>query len=286
MTDDELKRAIEACRPGSNDINLPEMSALRDAIERDQRVGELYRRTQECDAAISAAFHELPVPEDLAGRLLDTVRQAERTAVENAEPSSEPRNVGVAPHPSRGPLAGRPGSRRRWLQVAVPLAAASLVLLVGVFYFRRTQPEPRADERLRAETGDWRDLILRNGWQEDLTSAVPGSRPPAADIAVQPRRWCQIQTRYDSATVVYDLAGRGRPFAHVYCMRVPMHRSRLPSTPPLMPYRPTGRVSLGVWRRGEMVYVLAVQGDSERYSEFLNSSILFSRTTAAPLSLV
>jgi hypothetical protein len=44
-------------------------------------------------------------------------------------------------------------------------------------------------------------------------------------------------------------------------------------------------MSIGVWRHGEMVYVLAVEGDKRRYGEFLNSSILFGLLTATPVPL-
>ncbi len=160
-----------------------------------------------------------------------------------------------------------------------------MTLLLAVFYLNRSRPEPIPSDQLRAEVSAWRDLVIRNGWRGDIASAASRNRPLNADIVATPRQWCQIETRYDPATIVYDLAGPGADFACVYCMHIRTGNSDLPTTPPLTPHRPTGRISIGVWRHGDMVYVLAVQGDRGRYGDFLDSSILFSYLTAAPISL-
>jgi hypothetical protein len=165
------------------------------------------------------------------------------------------------------------------------VAAISMSLLIAVLYLDHSHPEPVPGDKLRAEVSAWRELAVREGWQEDVASADALDRPLNADIVASPRQWCRIETRYDSATVVYDLARPGADFACVYCMRIRTSQSVLPTTPPLTPHRPTGRMSIGVWRHGEMVYVLAVEGDKRRYGEFLNSSILFGLLTATPVPL-
>jgi hypothetical protein len=131
----------------------------------------------------------------------------------------------------------------------------------------------------------WRDLAVRNGWQKDIASAAMRKRPLDADILATPRQWSQIETRYDPDTIVYDLARPGAEFACIYCMHIRTSKSVLPVAPPLKPHRPTGRLSIGVWRSGDMVYVLAVEGDEQRYGDFLNQSILFGLLTATPMPL-
>jgi hypothetical protein len=278
MTRRDVKLAIEACRPGSDDLSLPEMTQLADALQRELGVRQLYERTQRCDAVIATVVRDVAVPEQLAQRLLDAVGEAAEEQGPPVVDQSPPVPAGRVDQSAGSGVPGRqPGhGRRRWLRVAVPLIAVSLSLLFTIGYLAQPRPEPKTTERLRAEVHDWREQIVRNGWRNDLAAAPLNDRPLTGDIVAKPRRWCRIATRYDSAAVVYDLAGPDRPFAHVYCMRIDRRHSDLSTTPPLTPYRPTGRVSLGVWRRGQMVYVLAVEGGAERYGEFLNSSILFS----------
>ena len=274
MTEQDMKQAIEACRPGSDDVSLPEMSHLAEAIRQDPGIRELYDRTQQSDAVIVNAFRNVPVPEGLEARLLEAVREADHGKSLDQRPS--PRSIrpsGVDTAEAGCTFPRRRG--RKWFRTAISLTAMAMTLLITVAYLNRSRPEPIPSDQLRAEVSAWRDLVVRYGWREDIDSATSRNRPLDADIVAMPGRWCQIETRYDSATMVYDLASPGAEFACVYCMHIRTGNSDLPTTPPLTPHRPTGRISIGVWRHGDMVYVLAVEGDSDRYSEFLDSLILF-----------
>jgi hypothetical protein len=284
MIERDIERAIEACRPGSDDVSLPEMSHLAEAIRQDPSVREVYEHTQQADAAISGAFRDVSVPNGLADRLLEAVRAAEP----DASSAQEPPTPSVRPaesHAVEDPGTHLRWRRRQWVRAAGAVAAISMTLLIAVFYLNRSNPEPVPGDRLRAEVSAWRDLAVRNGWQKDTASAALRNRPLNADIVATPRQWCQIETRYDSATIVYDLATPGTEFACIYCMHIRTSKSALPTTPPLIPHRPTGRLSIGVWRHGDMVYVLAVQGDRRRYGDFLNPAILFGAVTATPMPL-
>jgi hypothetical protein len=44
--------------------------------------------------------------------------------------------------------------------------------------------------------------------------------------------------------------------------------------PPLNAFSATGGLTLGVWRRGDMVYVLVVRGGQRRYRELIEASPL------------
>jgi hypothetical protein len=62
--------------------------------------------------------------------------------------------------------------------------------------------------------------------------------------------------------------------ALVFCMRSRVGNSTLPDMPPWNAFSATGGLTLGVWRRGDMVYVLVVRGGPRRYRELIEASPL------------
>ena len=166
-------------------------------------------------------------------------------------------------------------------------AAAALIgfLLVGQ---RFGVTEPVADERLPGEILAWDEAVLRQGWNDNVRATEPGERPLDRAVRGMPRRWCQIATRYDSKTIVYDLAPPGADQAVVFCMRSKAGTTSLPNAPPWKAFSASGGLTLGVWRRGDMVYVLAVRGGPRRYREFIEASPLigFRSGTGHPASLI
>ena len=282
MVNREIKRAIEACRPGSDDVSLPEMSQLAEAVGSDAGTRELFERSQRCDEAIGAVFRDVPVPDHLAEQLLAAVGQTDSPVSKATGPStasSPPTADRAVPEVT----TVRPRSRQRWLHVSAGLAAVlSLSLLLAVLVIHNAgSDEPIANDRLRQDVSDWKSQVVRRGWQSNLSEPKLDERPWATSINAAPRRWCQIDTRYDKSTIVYDLAP-GEKSALLFCMHVEASDSELPKTPPVKPYAPTGRICLGVWRRGDMVYILAVDGGEARYNRFLGSSILIALATSAP----
>ena len=271
MVNREIKRAIEACRPGSDDVSLPEMSPLAESVDSDPSVRELFERSQQCDRAIRRVFQNVPVPDGLSDRLLAALEQQD---LQDSPRLPEDRRGQPLGSPSADPTRG-PRSRRRWLGIAVGLAAALSLSVLGVLFFSNSGVgEPVANERLRQDISVWRNEMIRKGWRENGADPQLAQRPMDGALHAAPRRWCVIDTRYDRTTVVYDLAGPGDRFAYLFCMRIPEGDSVLPNIPPVKPYAPTGRVCIGTWRRGNVVYVLAVDGGPARYRQFLGRSIL------------
>jgi hypothetical protein len=273
MTDPEIRQAIDACRPGSEDLSLPEMAPLADAIQQDKEVQRIYDRAQRYDAAVGRAFREAPVPAGLLERLLRAAAAADEPISEQGQEGAEP-TVSTADQAARGVDRGRRRRSRPWGLVAAAAAVVAASVLV-VFLVNGGAPEPVANVSLQRDVTAWAGQVVRRGWSDDLASPLLRTRPLDDAIAANPRRWCQVETRYDDQTLVYDLAGSDADFALVFCLRSPARDSVLPPMPPHKPYPPTGGVRLGVWRRGDLVYVLAVKGDEKRYRQFLDSSIMF-----------
>lgn len=288
MTDQEIQHAIDACRPGSDDLQQPEMAALAETVRHDPEVRRQYECSQQFDALVSEAVHDVCVPAGLADRLLAALEPTSGQAtVESPEPvasiSSE-RDIRKA---AAG--VGRWSHRRRsriWTIMAGSLTAAAALagFLLLVPYFSVTEPRP--DDRLPGEIMMWADAVVRQGWNEDLPTAQVLERPLDRAVRARPERWCSIATSYDSQTIVYDVAPRGTEMALVFCMRSRVRSSTLPEMPPWNAFSATGGLTLGVWRRGDMVYVLVVRGGSRRYRELIEAAPLIGLLlNGSPFSL-
>jgi hypothetical protein len=275
MTDQEIQQAIDACRPGSDDLQQPEMAALAETIRREPDVRRRYECSQQFDGLVRESFRDVPVPDGLADRLLAAIAPSlDTTTVESREPVARPPSEHhvrrAAEEAARWPRWKR---RRIWAVMAGSLtAAAALVgfLLLAPYF---SSSEPRPDDRLPGEIMAWSDAVVRQGWNEDLPAAQV-LRPLDRAVRADPQRWCSIATTYDSQTVVYDVAPRGAEMALVFCMRCRVRDSMLPEMPPWNAFSATGGLTLGVWRRGDMVYVLVVRGGSRRYRELIEASPL------------
>jgi len=170
-----------------------------------------------------------------------------------------------------------------WLTMAGSLTAAAALagFLLLVPYF--SVAEPRPDDRLPGEILAWADAVVRQGWNEDLQTARGFRRPLDPAVRSTPQRWCSIKTAYDSQTIVYDVAPPGADMALVFCMQCRVRSSTLPDMPPWNAFSATGGLTLGVWRRGDMVYVLVVRGGPRRYRELIEASPLIGVLLNGPL---
>lgn len=332
MTDQSIQQAIDACRPGGDDLLLPEVDFLAEAVRTDPEVRRTYERSQQFDAAVGLAFRDVPVPSGLAERLLSAVEtSAVSSLVAQADCSarvSDPADMADQRSPedqetcrSPGGSVGKPatapllpggferpcpplsardsgshlGLRRRWTRGIRPrtwaVMATTLAATAALVGFLLVSPlskslEPVVDEHLPGEVLAWREAVTRQGWNDNLLAAELHERPLDRAVRVMPRRWCQIQTSYDARTMVYDLAPPGEEAALVFCIRSEARNSALPDTP-WNASSATGGLTLGVWRRGDIVYVLMVQGGPRRYREFIESSPLigFDSRIGSPASL-
>jgi hypothetical protein len=277
MTDRDIKWAVEACRPGSEDVSLPEMLPLAEAIQRDPEVRRLYERSQQYDAVIRQAFCDVPVPDGLTERLLAAVQREQGSyapepqstsgtvALDHPVVRAERETAGAARRPRR--------SSKSLFSVGIAGMALTVVGVAALVWVYRSPLEPTPGEALPREVESWSAQITRIGWRDDFSEPRLEKRPCDKAIRVDPQRWCEIVTSYDDQTIAYDLASPGDGFATLFCMRLaPTGSSQLDPIPPLKPVPGTGGVSLGVWRRGGLVYVLAVKGPEQRYRAFLEST--------------
>ena len=77
-----IVEAIDACRPGSNDLDAPEMNDLARRLKEDRRIAAAFESLQRWDVRVGNAVGDVPVPEGLQARILARLMSAEpdRTA--------------------------------------------------------------------------------------------------------------------------------------------------------------------------------------------------------------
>ncbi len=272
MNQHELLEAIEACRPGSQDVCSPEMAELAAAIARDPALQQRYERTQRWDAAMARALEDVPEPAGLADRLLAACAGA--SAADSGPQLPAGSEVAARSSPSTMTASRRQG-RRRWVVRAVQgLSAVAALLALALVLRPLTIPVPHPTADFADEVIGWAAEGAASAWSSDFAAAQLADVRWDNSLQVRPRQWSVRSTRYHARTVVYDLTLPGRKPAYVFCFPATRKAADVPATPPLTPFSTTGGYSIGVWQRDGMVYVLAVQGGDRYYRSFLEARVI------------
>jgi hypothetical protein len=274
MTDRRIAEAIDACRPDSDDVHEPDLAFLAQELARDPAARELYRRSQEIDAAIAAALADVPVPEGLAGRILTGL-----SAVDTHPARTEDSHSGVDSMPVAAPAGelSAPGSRRfsrRWVAAAIGTAIAAAIAVVVVNL-------PSGPEVNKDSVAD----LAREFFEADEAERPPGQlleiEPAPARYPLSPSilltndvRWRRISGLLGTSGVAYDitaLAAGGQARATLYVVPIPSSLTGLGATPPRSPLSTTAGVAIGAWQSQGLLYILAVRGDAKHYRLFIRA---------------
>lgn len=267
-----IKEAIDACRPGADDANQPEMSALADVMQEDEQVREWYDRTQQSDAAIGRVFRDVPVPEGLVVRLVAAVQNAE---TESGQESSSFVSEAVAEQgdlTAEASIAPSATHHKRWKYVFAGVSIATIISLCLLLFL--TGSPDVTPEQLPIDVNEWiNEVVVANDWNGDFSEAPVQDYPPDPAVRADVKQWRVAQTRYDSQATVYDIS-RGQGYAYLFCIRAKGNVIGLPKVPPVDPQWTTGGVAIGVWQRAGMVYVLVVERRKQQYQSFIGPSMI------------
>lgn len=253
MDRDTLHEMIDACRPASQDVHLPEMQPLADAIAHDEQLGRAYQATQRADATIGKAFRDVSPPDGLATRLLDAIEEA---------------HVELDNRQQRASTGSRFGRRKLLLAGAVLTTglAASVVAMIWLPPVGSLM-DP-TDELERAKVVDaWVAELEKDPTDWQSADLLPVGFAKPRQVNARPRYWRIL----DGGDVVcYHLAdGRGRP-ALLFVTKRP--GTALPATPQVQAAAAYGGTVLTTaWARTDWVYVLAV--DKAQGREFLEELV-------------
>jgi hypothetical protein len=264
MERSELLEAMDACRPGSDDLRLPEMAPLADQLASDQVSSWTFSRIQRINRRIAATTREVPVPAGLAGRILASLQMTS----ENGPPVEvAPANVGderPTPAPPDTSKRRRIG-RRGWSIVA---AAACLVAAFSIAFWPR--PSELTRQQLLNDSSEW----ARQLWNGPThwTALGAGERelpkyPLPVVLAASATYWADAGGMVDLNAVAYDLSSGGGPRAVLFVIRE--DEIDADATPPNSPQSSTGGLMIGCWQSQGLVYVLVVEGDERTYKSLL-----------------
>ena len=264
MTSKHLHELIDACRPGHEDADQPELSELARELKQDPNLQRLFERSQKLDEAIRTSFQAVTPPPGLAERLLAAI-EAPAIEIGEAGPAIEETEPQVE--------LPRHASRRTvgiWAGVSSLVAAAAVITL----WFQWTPPISLTSERDIAEIVDrWNaDLDLdATSWQT-IANVPAQSFPTWRHLNISgDDRWQWVSKR---RIACYDFANRDGT-VRLFVIK-PTSPVALPTGPPVGYPSPNGW-HVGAWQANGRVYYLAVfaEGDSKG---------LYTRVVSSPLA--
>ena len=256
-----IREQIDACRPGSDDLALPELAELAAAVEQDGALAAELARSQRFDQAVSVAMHELPVPAGLMERVLaaTSAHQAEAN-----KPSPAP--------PAEAEAARGRWSRRRWLALAGSLAVLVLVAVTAWQFFRGPARTVTREE-LSLAVANWDEAVLVNAWK--VKKPMPVVVPAGIGVPA-PARWQTVSTpsQWSASAVAIDLvppkAIKSRAILVVVSSRATFKVNSTPTALTLS--RLAGTVQAVAWQSPttKVLYVLIVHTeDGQGLRDFL-----------------
>lgn len=270
IRDPHIIEALEACRPGSDDVADPDLVFLAAYLAANPELDEAYERLQRLDASVARAIQEVPVPEGLADRLLDRLKQAmPATPAGKAEPEPAPVEAVIPEEPIAAALLPQKPTSRRWLLLgAAGLALAGSLLLAVVLQHDGTVYTEAQVAEMAIRFFDAESPLPADG-------RLVGQSPPPREFPISPRvfrhsqiRWRSVSQFLGQPAVAYELTRPDGARATLYVTR--QTAVGAPSSPPLQPALTTHNRSASAWQSGSLLYVLVVEGGSRVYRSYLD----------------
>lgn len=253
----ELLAAVDACRPDSDDMQLPEVAAAI-ADHPPQLVNRLRGYIERTDRAIAAATQRMSVPEGLAERILANLAHQTPAGACPAD-VRQPADRADRPRPS---IAARPW-RRRHFKIALGAAVAATVCLIAFGLRPNREPIDVAAVEQFA-----RDVYTADA--EMLTTSAPREFPIDARLAgARIRGWREMASGFlDLPAIAYTLTNNRGVGATLYVVN-PRSRSLASIATTPRPIVSTGGLTIGVWQNGGQLYVLVVPGGTREFRSYI-----------------
>ncbi len=304
---DEIRKLLDARRPGSADESLMEMRELSDWLEAEPDNLLLAKRAEFADELIADSLYDVEIPDGLYDRLISATEnkadvKTDFVELESFEKSASQVLAGVLESQSKGSSIAEsalahsaldsstvddsptsveststadasPGSSRRTILIVA--ASVAGLFLLGLFsmwitgQFQPAQPISVAASELRDQAANW-DPKPFEPW-DDLASA-PADYPVSYETNAKATRWKEFKNQYDSDGVVYDLTPTGDKQIYLFVFKPKKHLFDLPEVFE-GPIYPSSSWVIDAYQRSGLVYVLVVEGSQSRYHQVIKSSI-------------
>ncbi len=274
--DPRILEALEACRPGSDDLSDPAMEALAARMAGSPELDGLYERLQRLDKVLADAYRDVPVPAGLADRILARLRESPADPAWGASLEEPPAIEAPQPAPGPGERPGERGlrrSRRAWMVGAGGLVAIAASLLIAVLLGIRSRQQPNLGQLYLAATDDFSQGLHegapRLAANDRLVAKYPWGAFVRQDVQIQ---WRQERELLGYPGVCYHMIGPGGVPATLYVLADDDEISLVgaSATDPVN----SGGLSYSAWREKGLLYVLVVAGEKHDYLR------LFSPTSA------
>jgi hypothetical protein len=233
----DLREQMECFRPDRDDLSAAELAALREALAADASVRDELESIQAWDRAVAAKISDVPVPDGLAGRLM------ERPTLPAA----------------------------RWWQTWPALAtaavtAAALLLVAGLWLLRGT--DNLTGPAIAQDARGWVTQIDQQSWS---TAPLPSDHPRDPAFRFPASRWQRIEALGDPRAVIYygELAP-DRSAAYLVVIET-RRGGHLSSIPPPTPDASTEGFCIGSWKTDDHLYVFVVPGTPSLYRRALRT---------------
>ncbi len=275
--DDRQRRlidAIEACRPGRDDLKraeqgeFAELSELARELKSSNELRQRFEATQRADAKVQKAFVNAPIPAGLADRIAAHIAEHgctdnSKQAADGEASESKTAETTVERADAKGNSIWR---RRRWL---IRSAVSAAVLLVAAFFLWPGKPLTETQVVKRAPK--W-EKLTRTAWRD---YGAPMDRPWSSMLAYTPDKVADVDLEVDGLAAVYQYV---RPLRdklgsiHLYVLK--RNSEGLPTAPPTTPQFDSLGLKIGVWANDGVVYTLVVRSKRDAYRRLVGTSKL------------
>ncbi len=235
---------LDAVRPGSDDLALPDLHEAREALTSDPTLAIEFERRQKWDCQIAAAMQDVPIPDGLKDRLLVRLAASEQA---------------VAAKPQRV-------NRRRLLTVTAGLAAS--LVAGGLFWIAAPAAEPIPVTAIRDAAG-----ALLAGRLEAAPFEGTFSPQLSRDFFRQ-----RLSVRepavglLDHRVAAWQFQSNGRRPLHGVLAAIPVDQVTTPPAARSLADREYVVDANSVtWREGDVVYVCYVDGGIDELLRRLGS---------------
>ena len=252
ISPDSIIEAIDACRPGSNDVADPSLAFIADHAD----FIDLRSRIEQIDAKIKKAFADVPVPAGLEARILAAL--ADAPLADKTATVDKPIPLDVIAKPRR--------RYRHWYLGASAAFVAASLLLALVLEWTAAVPLDELSV-VQVAMDDFDSPVIGRPLSQVLPQAVKDYQP-SLDLNLslcKSIRWQSLDKFLDTKGIVYTFITPQGSQARLYVLESPAGVGDLPDSPPRTPPGNTLGLRAATWQSGDRLYILVVRGDIHAY---------------------
>ncbi len=265
-----ILEAIDACRPGTDDLNAEHLAGAKEQIEHDPRLSELRRRAEKLDETIQAAFHDVPLPEGLQLILLERLESAGENDTDGETavvPAGEQADIVPAVK------VRKDRSRRSWLiGGAMGIVGAAATVLAAIIIPWTNAGEELSSELLAEQSlRSYGDEFDPSQQMTLFAKQWPPTSHPISGKVWRSRKTCWRSVLFLKCSgVVYDLGRQGGASAMLFVIDPPSGSlAMLPTAPPRVLDYQTGGRGCAVWTERGKLCLLVIDGNTDDYQLFV-----------------